>query len=109
MTLFLKDILGSINNIESFSKGLDKSGLKNSQLKQSAIVRQLEIIGEAVKNIPSSFREKHPAVPWKDIAGTRDVIIHGYFEVDLDAIWRTIKEDIPELKSQISFILGDTI
>jgi len=107
--LFLKDILGSVENIRSFSKGLDKAGLKNNRLKQSAIVREIEIIGEAVKNLPISFREKYSSVPWRDIAGMRDVIIHSYFDIDLDAVWKTIKDDLPRLGYQIESILKQEV
>ncbi|MBS3076475.1 DUF86 domain-containing protein [Candidatus Pacearchaeota archaeon] len=102
--LFIEDILESINAIESFSDGLNKEKLISSRLKQSAIIRELEIIGEAVKNIPSSFREKHPDISWNEIAGMRDVIIHGYFKVDLDAVWNVIKKDLPILKRKIEKI-----
>ena len=78
VNLYLGDILKSIKSIESFSEGLTKEKLVSDDLHQSAIIRQLEIIGEATKNIPNSFREKYPEVPWKDISGFRDVMIHGY-------------------------------
>ena len=106
LNLFLKDILESIYNIELFSKGLTLEKLSKSKLKQSAIVRQIEIIGEAAKNIPNSFRNDHQSIPWKDIAGMRDVIIHGYFKVDLNAVWKVIKEDLPILKRKIKKILN---
>ena len=65
----------------------------------------MEVIGEAVKNIPDSFREKYPEVEWKRIAGFRDIIIHAYFQVDLDITWNVIKQDIPKLKKQMESIL----
>ncbi len=68
-------------------------------------MRALEIIGEAAKNIPQSFRNKHPDILWKEIAGTRDKLIHLYFGVNLDLIWKVVKEDIPQLKKQIQQIL----
>src|SRR3989344_4154440 len=98
--LFVNDILTSIKNIESFSKKLTKEKLLKDELYQSAIIRQIEIIGEAVKNIPESFRKKYYEVPWNKIAGMRDVIIHSYFRVDLDAVWNVIKRDMPDLKKK---------
>ena len=104
LILFLDDILDSINAIQEFSKGMKKKELLSNRLKQSAIVREIEIMGEAVKNIPSSFREKHPDIPWAKIAGMRDIIIHGYFRVDLDAVWNVIEKDLPSLKKGIKKI-----
>jgi len=102
--LFINDILESINAIEKFSKGINKKELDLNRLVQSAIIREIEIIGEAVKNLPNSFREKYQEIPWNKIAGMRDIIIHGYFRVDLDAVWEVIRRDLPILKKQIQKI-----
>ena len=101
INLFVEDILSSINAIEEFSKDMDKRDLLSSRLKQSAIIREIEIIGEAVKNIPEHIKNKYKEIEWRKIAGMRDVIIHSYFRVDLDAVWNAIKKDIPRLKKQI--------
>ncbi|HLC73179.1 MAG TPA: DUF86 domain-containing protein [Candidatus Nanoarchaeia archaeon] len=102
--LFIEDILNSIKNIEEFSKNLDKDKFSKDILRQSAIIRQLEIIGEAAKNVPNSFREKYPNIAWKDIAGVRDILSHAYFGVNLDRIWKIIETDLPKLKKEISRI-----
>ena len=102
--LFIDDILDSIKNIEKFMKGLNKEKFSKDNLRQSAIIRQLEIIGEAVKNIPSSFREKHPKIPWKDIAGLRDILSHAYFGVNMDRVWNIVEKDLPTLKREIEKI-----
>ena len=102
--LFIEDILESIKNIESFSKGTTKNKLLKDKLKQIAIIRQIEIIGEAVKNLPIDFITKYPEVPWRYIAGMRDVITHSYFKLDLDKVWGVIKVDLPTLKQQIQKI-----
>src|SRR3989344_2386600 len=99
--LFIQDILESINDIESFSKGLTKEKFAIDKLKQNAIIRSLEVIGEAAKSIPDSFREKYPHIPWKEIAGFRDVLSHAYFGVSMDRVWNVIKKDLPVLKKEI--------
>lgn len=104
LKLSIYDIAESIKNIESFIKGISEESFSNDKLRQDAIIRRLEIIGEAVKSIPDSFREKHPEIEWKKIAGLRDRIIHAYFEVDPDITWGIIKGDLPELKKKINKI-----
>ncbi|MFH1358511.1 MAG: DUF86 domain-containing protein [archaeon] len=105
--VFINHVLDSINAIVDYSKNMDKEDLVLNRMKQSAIVREIEIIGEASKNISNSVRKKYFSVPWRDIIGTRDKIIHKYFEVDLDMIWEIIKKDIPELKKEILKIKED--
>ena len=102
--LFIEDIKESINDIENFSRGLNSEKFSKDKLRQSAIIRQLEIIGEAVKNIPNSFREKYPKIAWKDIAGFRDVLSHVYFGVSMDRVWKIIESDLPKLKTEVSRI-----
>lgn len=99
--LFLEDILDSISNIEKFSKDLSKEKFLKNELKQSAIIRQIEIIGEAVKNISDKTKDKYPQIEWKKIAGSRDIFIHAYFEVNLERIWDILKKDLPNLKEKI--------
>ena len=102
--LFIEDILNSIKNIEQFSKNLDKEKFSKNNLRQNAIIRQLEIIGEAVKNVPDSFRAKYPKIAWKEIAGFRDILSHAYFGVNLNRVWKIIEIDLPKLKEEISRI-----
>lgn len=104
--LFLNDIIESIRNIESFIAGLTFEDFINDDKTNSAVVRQLEIIGEAVKNIPKEITDKSQDIPWKEIAGTRDKIIHGYFSVDYELVWKIATERLTELDGQIKEILN---
>jgi uncharacterized protein with HEPN domain len=98
---YLNHILESINAIENFSNNLSRKELAVNRLNQSAIVREIEIIGEAVKNLSKDIKSKHKEIEWKDIIGTRDKMIHHYFGVNLDIIWDIIKINIPDLKIKI--------
>ncbi len=99
--VFVNHIFDDIKRIEIFSKGLTKEHFLKDELRQYALIRAIEIIGEAVKNIPISIKNKYPLTSWKDIVGTRDVLIHHYFGVDLNIIWDIVKHEIPKLKQQI--------
>lgn len=104
---FLDHILENIKIIEQFSKDLSKKTLSENVQKQYAIVRAIEIIGEAVRNISDSFKNKYPNIAWKEIVGTRDKLIHHYFGIDQDIVWKIIRDDIPALKKDITEILED--
>jgi uncharacterized protein with HEPN domain len=103
--IFLQHIIESIELLEGYLKGVSKEEFVSSTEKQDLAVRRLEIIGEAVKNLPMSFRKKHPKIEWRGIAGTRDVLIHTYFAVDYNLVWAIIKKDIPKLKREVKKIL----
>ncbi len=105
--IYLKHIIESIENVEDFTKDVSISDFLGSALIQNGVIRCLEIIGEAVKNLPMEFREKYPDIEWKKIAGLRDVLIHAYFDVDLDLTWEIVKDDLPDLKKKIIIILED--
>jgi uncharacterized protein with HEPN domain len=103
--VFLKDILQAIERIEEYARGLTYEEFCKKQLVQDGIVRNLEIIGEAVKHLPKDVQNKHPTVEWKKIAGLRDILIHAYFGVDRDIVWDVVINKIPQLKQQITLIL----
>lgn len=99
--IFVDHIIENIQDIERFVIDVDKEDFLENKEKQNAVVRSLEIIGEAVKNIPQKIKTKYKAVPWKAIAGTRDKITHHYFGIDLELIWKMVKDNLPTLKKQM--------
>ena len=107
LNLFIEDIVNSIKNVEEFSKELSEEKFLKNKLVQRAIERELEIIGESVKNISESLKNKYPEVRWKGLAGFRDILTHAYFGIISERIWEIIKEDIPVLKKQILKIRKD--
>lgn len=105
--IYLQHIMETINNIESFLGNVDKGSFLENIMVQSAVIRQLEIIGEAVKNLSSQLKKTYKSTPWKDIAGLRDKLIHEYFGVDIRLVWTICKRELPELKKEILQILND--
>ncbi|MBW2330363.1 MAG: DUF86 domain-containing protein [Deltaproteobacteria bacterium] len=103
--LFLKDIVKACEYIQEFVEGIDFDQFLKDEKTSSAVIQKFGIIGEAVKNIPEFIKQKYPDIAWKDMAGMRDRLIHGYFGVDYVLVWDTIESDIPEIISSISQIL----
>jgi len=99
--VFIEHILENIEDVEFFIKGVSKKDFLKNKEKQNAVIRSIEVIGEAVKNIPENIKEKYKKVRWKDIAGTRDKLTHHYFGVDIGLIWGLAKENLIELKKQM--------
>ena len=109
ITIFLKHILESIAKIEEFTEGISKTGFVASAKTQDAVIWRIEIIGEAIKNLPNDFTEKHSGVQWKEFARMRNKLIHAYFGVDLSITWNVVKKDLPVLKKKIRAILEEEL
>ena len=103
----LQDILDAISAIERFTAKVDFPSFLQNEEKIFAVEKALEIIGEAVKNLPLSIRLAYPQVPWRNIAGMRDKLTHQYWRVDVEVVWKAVIKDIPQLKLTISEILED--
>lgn len=99
--IYLAHILTSIKAITEYTAGVPEESFYTDRKLQMAVIKELEIIGEAVRNLPEEFRESNPNIPWKKIAGMRSYLIHEYFEIDLDLVWDTIESRIPELQKEI--------
>jgi uncharacterized protein with HEPN domain len=105
--IYLKDILAAVESIEAFVKGMSFEEFSADDKITSAVVRKFEIISEAAKQIPDSIRRQYPGIPWKDMAGMRDKLIHFYFGVDFQLVWATIKQRLPYLRDEMQKILDE--
>ncbi len=94
---FLLDILNAAETAIKFSKDLTKKDFFQDTLVQSGVLHQIIIVGEAVKRLSAEYRKNHPKIPWKLVAGMRDRVVHGYFDVDLEEVWNTVQKDLPAL------------
>ncbi|MEK7250657.1 MAG: DUF86 domain-containing protein [Bacteroidota bacterium] len=99
--VFLQDIVDSIEKLEQYTELVAEPEFYVDTEKQDAIIRRIEIIGEAVANLPMELRDKFPDVPWRDMVGMRNVMIHNYFGVTLAMVWRVASSDLPKLKERI--------
>jgi uncharacterized protein with HEPN domain len=105
--IYLRHILDAVADIEKFINGVSEEDFSKNREKQYAILRALEIIGEASKNLSDELKAKCPDIDWKNIAGMRDKLIHAYFGVNLPLVWGTVKNDLPQLKKQTQNLLKD--
>ena len=103
--IFLAHILESIDLIEEYAHNITQVQFLADRALQDAIIRRLEVIGEAVKALPNPLRAKSPELPWKQMAGMRDILIHEYFDVDLILTWRVVKQELPKVKLKILELL----
>ncbi len=105
--LYIEDLLGAMTAIEKFVVGMTFEDFRSDDKTSSAVIRKFEIIGEATKNLPDTLIQNYPEVPWKEMAGMRDKLIHFYFGIKYELVWRTIKDVIPHIKPRIDEVLRD--
>jgi uncharacterized protein with HEPN domain len=106
-SVYLQHVLDAIARAEEYLQGVDDATFYATPLLQDGVIRQMEIIGEAVRRLSDHLRARHPDTPWHDIAAMRDKLIHDYFGVDLETVWLTARDDLPRLKSDVSRILKE--
>ena len=104
--LFLEDIVESCDKIGRYTLGLKFEQFRDSELVVDAVARNLELVGEASKGVPNELRTRYPDVPWRKMAGLRDVIVHGYFRVDVQLLWDIVQRDVPTVRQKIAAILS---
>ena len=105
--VLLEDIRELVDRIEEYTAGVSRQEFRSRPLLQDAILYRIMIIGEAVKGLPEEIRSAHPHVEWTSIAGMRDVLVHEYFQVDLELTWEVVESDLPELREQLTRLLED--
>ena len=99
--LYIQHIVEAIERIESYVVGLDFSSFDRNLMAHTAVIRELEVIGEAAKNLSAEFKTSHPNIKWPEIIGMRNKLIHEYFDIDTELVWQTIIKDLPELKKEL--------
>ena len=102
---YLQDILEAIHRIESYVENVNRSTFEKEQMRFDAVIRNLEIIGEAVTRVPKSIQKNYPNVSWREIVGFRNRLIHAYFDIDIDIVWDAVQSELPILKTQIQRII----
>lgn len=105
--IYLEDILEAIDRIQVYVQDVTREDFETDRMRIDAVIRNLEIIGEAVKQVPDSVQEKYPSIAWRKIAGLRDILIHKYFDVNLEVVWSVVQSNIPILKIEIQQILRE--
>lgn len=104
--ILLREMLDSIARIQRYIQGTTEAQFRQNLEKQDAVIRRLEVLGEAAAQLPADWRTQHPAIPWRIIADTRNRLIHGYFNVDVSIVWQTISHDIGPLEIELQNILA---
>lgn len=105
--VLLEDMLDAIGQIDVYTAEMDEAEFSKDRKTQDAVVRNLEVLGEAAGRLPGSYREQHAEIPWAMVRGMRNRIVHAYFGVDLQLIWEVVQDDLPPLKSHVAELLGD--
>ena len=104
---YVKDMIEAVEKAQGFTRGMNREQFGADDKTVFAVVRALEIVGEAATKLPKDVLESHPSIPWREIRGIRNKLIHDYFGVDLDVVWKTVHEDLPVLRIALAQLLGE--
>jgi len=107
IALYIRDILQNMQDAEEFIQGISREQFEADKKTLNAVLRSVEVIGEAAKNIPDEIRSRYPGIPWKEMAGMRDKLIHDYMGVDIETVWLVVRDRIPALKPLIERVLQE--
>ena len=107
LQVYIEDILESLKLIADYVRDIDEDEFYNNIQIQDAVIRRFEIIGEATKQVPQNFRSQYPHIPWRKMAGLRDVLIHHYFGVNVERVWKMIKNDLDKIKKDVSELISE--
>lgn len=105
--LYVVDMLRAIDKIGRFTEGLDLASFSDSEMVVDAVLKNLEVLGEAARNVPDEVRNAHPEIPWKRIVGLRNIVAHAYFGVDLENVWKIVGENVPEVRPSVEALLAE--
>ena len=104
--LFVADMLKAIDKMGRYTEGMDATSFAADEFTVDAVLRNLMVLGEAARNVPSEVRDAHPEIPWSRMVGLRNIVAHVYFGVDLEVVWKTVHEDLPPLRAAVSELLA---
>lgn len=107
ISVYIRDILQNMCDAEEFIQGMDYEQFVTDKKTLNAVLRSIEVMGEATKHVPNDLRTRYPAVPWKEMAGMRDKLIHEYAGVDVETVWLVIRDRIPAIRPMIEKVLQD--
>lgn len=105
--LYVVDMLRAIDKMGRFTEGLDLASFSDSEMVVDAVLRNLEVMGEAARNVPDEVRNAHPEIPWKRIVGLRNIVAHAYFGVDLENVWKIVGENVPGVRPSVEALLAE--
>jgi len=107
LLLFLRDVETACRKIARYTEARNRDAVLTDEMRFDALLHNLQVIGEAVKRLPEDFRNRHPDLPWREIAGMRDVVAHAYFALDLDILWDAVQNDVPTLLVRVQQMIRE--